>query len=600
LSVAENRFRLALRTPGLPSILLTVGAVALTLFALSASELRLDDFGLASGLDPMYYVGLALLPVASYLEWRRGGRAAAWLIVLHVVLFIVIVWVTPTVLEGTPRFRTSYTNYGYVDPLVRGDGLLPDRLIYHNWPLFPILMAGLVYAGIDPLTLLTWFPLVAMLLYLIPLVAIVWILWDAQASIEQEMAPTPPRQPDVHWPGEPQTVIQPATAEPPLSGPPYWAMALWVFPILDWTGQDYFSPQSFAFLLFLSWLVVITYVALRLDGRFGRATLLLTIGLYLIIVSTHVLTALLALGILFTLVLIRLIRSWTILVTCALIFLVWQVYIAAPFFEFYRTQLLQTILDLPSFLESNLANRVRGSDGHAFIAQLRIVVTAIAFGLGVIGAVILGRERWTRPLRLIVAYVLGVAIVAPVTVYGGEMLIRSLLFVLPMVAAIAAMSIRVRAFAAAFVLTMILMAPVHILTHFGNELYDYVSADEIAGFDFIEAAAPANVYGGAPAGQFENTANLDYRNSTVPKAGGPSGLAGYERPEDHAWANDEWPIYVLVSRGDDAAMRLFQNVNGFKADVEALAAADPQYVPVFSNDDMSVWLWTPEPAAAAP
>jgi hypothetical protein len=545
----------------------------------------------------MYYVGLALLPTASYLEWRRGERAAAWLILLHVVLFIVIVWVTPTILEQTPRFRTSYTNYGYVDPLVRGDGLIPDRLIYHNWPVFPILMAALVNVGIDPLTLLTWFPLVSMLLYLIPLAAIAWILWHAQSSIERESAPAPP--PPLHWPGEPENVIQASGApDATPARPPYWAMAMWAFPILDWTGQDYFSPQSFAFLLFMSWLVVVTYVALRLDGRFTRATLLLTIGLYVAIVATHVLTALLGLGILFTLVLIRLVRSWTLLVTCALIFLVWQVYVAAPFFEFYRTQLLQTILDLPSFLESNLANRVRGSEGHAFIAQLRIAATAVAFGLGVVGALLVGRERWTRPLRFIVAYVLGVAIVAPVTVYGGEMLIRSLLFVLPMVVAVAAMSIRIRAFAAAFILTMIVMAPLHILTHYGNELYDYVSADEIEAFDFIADSAPANVYGGAPAGQFQNTAELDFRNSTVPKAGGPSGLAGYERPEDHAWANDEWPIYVLVSRGDDAAMRLFQDVNGFKADVEELAADDPRYVPVFSNDDMSIWLWTPDAAAA--
>jgi hypothetical protein len=152
LTATVTRLRPALRTPGLASILLTIGSVALLVAALGASTLQLDDFGLAAGLEPMYFVGLALLPTASYLEWRRGERAAAWLIVLHIVLFVVIVWITPTVLEQTPRFRTSYVNYGYVDPLVRGDGLIPDRLIYHNWPLFPILMAGLVSAGVDPLS----------------------------------------------------------------------------------------------------------------------------------------------------------------------------------------------------------------------------------------------------------------------------------------------------------------------------------------------------------------------------------------------------------------------------------------------------------------
>src|SRR4029453_3965562 len=123
--------------------------------------------------------------------------------------------------------------------------------------------------------------------------------------------------------------------------------------------------------------------------------------------------------------------------------------------------------------------------------------------IGVIAALAVGRRHsWSRPLRFVIAYVLGVALVAPLTVYGGEMLIRSLLFVLPMVAAVAAMALRIRAFAITFMLTIILMAPIHILTHFGNELYDYVSADEIEGFDFVAQQAPANVYGGAPAGQF--------------------------------------------------------------------------------------------------
>jgi hypothetical protein len=572
---------------------MTIGAVALTILSITGSSLKLDDLGLAAGLDPLYYVGLALLPAASYVEFRRGERAAAWLIVLHVVLFIILVWVTPTVLEQTARFRTSYVNYGYVDPLVRGDGLIPDRLIYHNWPLFPVLMATAVNVGLDPLTLLTWFPLISMLLYLIPLGAIVWILWSAQVTAEEAAVAVPERDP--RWPGEPE----PEPAVPP-GRPPYWALALWAFPIFDWTGQDYFSPQSFAFLLFLSWIVVIAYVALRSNGRFTRTTLLLTIGLFTVIVTTHVLTALIGLGILFTMVLTRVIRPWLVFITCVLIFLVWQVYFASPFFEFYRTQLLQTILDLPSFLEANLSNRISGSEGHSFIAQIRVVVTIVAFGLGAVGVAAIGRGKLTRPVTFVIAYVLGVALVAPLTVYGGEMLIRSLLFVLPIVAAVAAMSMRVRAIAIIFTLSIILMAPIHVLTHYGNELYDYVAPGEIAGFDYISSHAPANVYGGAPAGQYENTARLDYRNSTVPKAGGPSGLEGYERPEDHAWADDSLPIYVVVSRGDDAAMRLFQNVPDFKAQVEALAASDPQYVPVFSNEDVSIWLWTPLAAAKAP
>lgn len=585
LGLTRERLGVGIR----PSAILTGVAVVVLILSLAWARLDLDDLGLAKGLPPTLFVGLALLPVASFLELRRGPAAQPWLIVLHVILFIAVIWLLPTILESTPRFRTSYVNYGYVDPLVRGEGLLPSRFIYHNWPLFPILMAGVVKLGVDPLTLMTWFPLVAIILYLIPLSAIVIRIGRADAG--------GPAAPTVEASDAAVGAASAAATRP--SRPPYWAFALWLFPVFDWTGQDYFSPQAFAFLIFLIWVVVLVRVSLERDGRFTPLTLILTIGLFTVITSAHVLTALLGLGILFTLVLTRLIRQWTVFVTCAVIFLVWQVYLAAPFFESYRTQLLETILDLPSFLESNLSNRVRGSDGHAFIAQLRIVATLAAFGLGAAAATLMYRRRsFGRPLRFVVAYVLGVALVAPVTVYGGEMLIRSLLFVLPIVTAVVAVNLADRRFAIAVTAIVIVMAPVHVLTHYGNELYDYVRPGELAGFDYVETHAPANVYGGSPAGVFENSTHLDARNSTVPKSGGVSGIVGYVRPEDHAWQNPGWPIYVVVSRGDDAAMRLFQNVPDFRAAVDGALATDRRFVQVLKNEDVTVYLWTPGATAA--
>lgn len=582
------------------SVGLTVVAVAMLIGSLAVAELRLDDFGLVGSLPLPYLVGLALLPLASVLELGRGANARPWMIVLQVVLFIVIVWITPTILEGTPRFRTSYVNYGYVDPIVRGDGLLPGRFIYHNWPLFPILMAGVVAAGIDPLTLMLWFPLVAMLLYLVPLAAIVIMLGRAseQRAFRRAAAANDALQPLADaTPDGPPTEPPDGSADAGRRTPPYWALALWFFPIFDWTGQDYFSPQAFAYGIFLVWLIALIRVSLRADGRFTPRTLAIVVGLFTIITSTHLLTALLGLGILFTLVLTRLLRQWTVFVTCAVIFLVWQVYVAAPFFEFYRSQLLETILDLPNFLESNFSNRIRGSEGHALVAQVRVLVTVVAFGVGAIGAALMARRRGgNRTLRFVVAYVLGVALVAPVTVYGGEMLIRSLLFVLPVLAGVAAICLRERGFLLLATAVLVVMAPIHVITHYGNELYDYVSPGEIAAFEYIEARGPANVYGGAPAGAFENTARLDTRNSTVPKSGGVAGLAGYERPADHAWAREEWPIYVVVSRGDDAAMRLFQDITGFRASVEAMATANRGFQRVFEHEDVTVYLWTP-PAA---
>src|ERR1700739_1778704 len=98
------------------------GALFLSVVSLAGARLRLDGYGLLHSLPWAYYLGLAGLPLASALEWRRQSSRPA-VVLAYVAAFLVLVWLTPYVLEGTPRFRTSYLSYGYVDPVVRGQGL---------------------------------------------------------------------------------------------------------------------------------------------------------------------------------------------------------------------------------------------------------------------------------------------------------------------------------------------------------------------------------------------------------------------------------------------------------------------------------------------
>src|SRR5207302_5984197 len=77
----------------------------------------------------------------------------------------------------------------------------------------------------------------------------------------------------------------------------------------------------------------------------------------------------------------------------------------------------------------------------------------------------------------------GLAIIAPIYVYGGEMLIRVLLFSLPLLALLLVHA-NSRALSAAVVLLLSVAAPVHLIAHYGNEAYDYVSPAEVDGFHF--------------------------------------------------------------------------------------------------------------------
>jgi hypothetical protein len=559
---------------------IAVFAVTLAAGGVMASPLRLDGYGLAASLPPAYFLALICLPLASGLQWLRGRQASTTAIVVHVVLFVLIVWLTPLVLEGTPRFRSSYVNFGYVDPVLRGVGLLPDRFIYHNWPLFPVAMATFVRAtGISPLLLMAVFPITMMLAYLVPL-----------ATILRTIA--------IHATGSGEDSGRVAT-----HAHLAWPAGLWLFAVFDWTSQDYFSPQAVAYLLFVTWLAVLVHVVIRRSGELTRGTTIALLGLFSLIVVTHVLTSLEVLGVLVALTAARLLRRPTLVVTCGLIFIVWQLNMAGPFFAFYADRLHETILDISDFVQVNLASRVTGSPQHAQIVQLRILVTGTLFALAGLAVMVrlLGSGR-SRGVVFGIAFLFGIAFVAPASVYGGEMLIRVLLFSLPILAGLAVTAFDTRAYRLLLVAAIIVMAPIHILTHYGNELHDYVSPGEIAGFEFVTSSLPpANIFGGYPGGNFEETALLDARNSYLSRGVLPSGLEDFLDPNlHHAWDHKDWPTYILLSRGDDAAMELFQDRPGFIYDVKSVLDRDPAFRVVHANPDITIYRWQPKTTATEP
>jgi hypothetical protein len=558
----------------LASLVIANAALAALIDAMRTSQLHLDTLGLISSLPPTYLLGLAALVVAGIVA-TRDRRRGAQLMLLYAFVFALIVWATPFALEGTPRFRTSYTNLGYVDPILRGEGLMPGHFLYHNWPLFPVAMAALIeVASVSALTVLRWFPVVMILLYAAAVVELVRILV---------------RRLETH-----ESIALAA------------AIAAWSYIVFNWTGQEYFSPQALAYLFFLGLLCVLAWVALERDGVLTTRPTIAVLGLFTLIVGTHVLTAIVSLGVLTVLFVTGHVRRWTIVLTCGLIFIVWEVTIAGPFFVFYGAHLLTSILGAGDFLGSNLESRITGDPGHIFITRLRVVASAVPFGLAALVVAMytlrtpehrarLRRLRlpdMPRAVSFSVAAIGGVLLVAPVSVYGGEMLIRVLFFTLPPLSAIIAMGIGQRWFRALVFSVLVVMAPVHILTHYGNELLDYVSPGEIAGFDYISTLAPANVYGAFPAASTFNTIRLDARNAYLFRNLEPASLADYADPMlNHDWVHANWPLYVAVSRGDDAAMILFQDRPGFIAEARALLDSDPNYTKVFQDSDVAVYLW---------
>jgi hypothetical protein len=572
---------------GLPvSPAIAAGALVLSIASLAGARLRLDGYGLFRSLPWSYYLGLAGLPLASAVEWRRQPSRPLF-VLAYVTAFLVLVWLTPYVLEGTPRFRTSYLSYGYVDPVVRGQGLLPRLFIYHNWPLFSLAMAALQsVTAVSTLKLMAFFPTVIMVLYLVPLSVLLVMTSERPWS-----------GPERTW----RTFLRAS-----LGSDARWVAGLWLFVVFQWTNQDYFSPQAVAFLFYLGLLVVLAHAALRRGGRFDVLSGAATVILFTLIVATHVLTGLIALFVITGLTLTRQLRRPTLLLLCLLVFVAWQAYPAAPFYEFYGHRLLQTVFAAGDFLQTNVSGRISGSGAHLTVSRTRVGVTAVLFALGLLA--VLSQLELRRPLpkplavwhslsrelRFALACLIATVLVGPVSIYGGEMLIRTELFSLPALAMIIAATANRRRVLAAAAATVTAMAPLHILTHYGNELYDYVSPGEVAGFQYVaNHLAPAKIYGGFPGGGFLKSASLRWRNPTIPSGSLALTAADFLQPAAHHWGTARGAVYVAFGRGDVAAANLFYNEPHLIGAMQRLVASDPQFRPVYVTPDYSIYHWLP-------
>jgi hypothetical protein len=204
-------------------------------------------------------------------------------------------------------------------------------------------------------------------------------------------------------------------------------------------------------------------------------------------------------------------------------------------------------------------------------------------------------QSLSQEMRFALAWLFATLLVGPVSIYGGEMLIRTELFSLPPLAMIIAATADRRRVLAAVAGTLAVMAPFHIVTHYGNELYDYVSPGEIKGFEFIaNNLAPGKIYGGFPGGGFLNSASLRWRNSVVPNAKHPLPIAtDFLLPNSHHWGSQPGGVYVAFSRGDDAASALFYNQPQLIGTMARLVARDPQMRPVYVTPDYSIYRWVP-------
>lgn len=407
-----------------PQLLLSwlplLAAAALWTYALPRVGFRaMGDYGLLDRFPAPFYAALALLTCGFLVALRRAGTAPWWP-ATYCVALLVALKAPPAVLYDSVRYPWASKHDAVVNQLLLSGELRPNGALsgnmsaYDQWPGFFTLTGGLVRAfGVDSAAVfLNWAP-IALGLLLMPALVLIYRTFTEDWRL-------------------------------------VWT-ALWIFQLANWVGQDYLSPQGFAYLLHLSVIAVVLRHFVR-PGSAGRlrdrsfldpasaavppptGTRQRAVGvavlapLMLAVNASHQLTPVMLCVSLFALTLTRRYRNYGLLAVAALIMLAWDLTMGRPLFLETLGTLRDSLGQLTQNSRAGYAGQLTGPGPELAGRANVLMVLAVA---ALAGAALLLRRRLVRAALPLLLVSLAPVPLFVVNDYGGEMLFRVYLFGLP-------------------------------------------------------------------------------------------------------------------------------------------------------------------------
>jgi hypothetical protein len=417
---------------------LVLGALGLALWFIAVRRAdfgHMGPLGLVTVLGWSYFVGLGLLVMGLALELLRTPLRTNRLQLLILGL-IIIGFATPSAIEPTAGLTDSWVHAGYVQYIFQHGHVLNNYDAEFSWPGGFSLGAVLVaFTGqSNALDFLRWFPLVIELLYLAPLLVI------ARFSGVGRRA---------GW------------------------LGIALFYSTNWIYQDYFSPQALNYLYFLVVLAAVLacwqpvrrgwaakgrgslrgratesragLTLSRLAGHESTATfsrrltlsVLVLLGLLCLASSlSHQLTPYALVLALTACLIARRLGRPELIVAAGLLAVGWLSLGASNYWIGHLSDIFGSVGHIGSTFGSNVTSRVTGSTSHRLVVDARILLTAALYLLAGIG--VLRRSPNSRLLELLAG---APFLLLAAQDYGGEGLLRVVLFGLPFTCLLAASAI---------------------------------------------------------------------------------------------------------------------------------------------------------------
>jgi hypothetical protein len=483
-------FMMTLVGCALPLAALALGLLSLT----KAHESGTGQYGLIQALPPLYFVAIGILTISFILSWRRPKPRFPEL-VLGVISLVVLLQSAPGIIDSEPRFGSAWLIAGFTDFVTQTGRVLPGVDARFSWPSMFTGVAAVDRTGGLPsaILLLRYWPVFINLLYLPPLYMIAkLVLRDEKKAM----------------------------------------LVLWLFPFANWVGQDYFSPQSVAFLLYLVLLCVVlgpygargkvliprlrkgaggSHRAPALDSApvqspdsqrarspddwrpqtpaHAITLLLIMLVLCAAIDTGHQLTPVFAIATVAVLVFFgrSRLRAWPIVMF--LLAAGWVCYGAVTFWAGHFSQVFGGLTSVSSNYAVDL--RLHGNQAHSRVDDVRLLVVAVIFMLAAIGFFAGRKMRADRAAAAVMTITPLVTIAGQS--YGGEAGLRAFLFSLPGALCLIAMALTSVGPALRLILTgalTVALVPGFLIARWGNEDFERVLPGEITAMTTLYRMAP--------------------------------------------------------------------------------------------------------------
>ncbi|MDP4502747.1 hypothetical protein [Nonomuraea turcica] len=385
----------------------------------------IDGLGLISALPATAFIAI-LIMIVSFFVTVAQSTDRKFLLLFQIAAITFALHGAGALVATEPRFPTAYIHAGFVEFISRTGGTAISIDARMGWPGFFALFAFVTKAaGITDLTpILMWTPLLSNLLYLLPFVLI----------LRQVVATTRAR----------------------------WFAAL-LFVLVQWIGQDYFSPQGFTFALYLAFVAILlrwfgrveprtkpipTKGLRKLLGKLDAMTpgelantgtyradkllmLMMLLALFFASVASHQITPFMMLGVVTAfLIFKRTSLTWALPFALGLVVLAWISYMTVGFWASQIDAIFGGLGNILQNLRSNTGDRIEGSDpAHAMVLQARLGILVVILSLAAAGLFRrLRRGVFDRSaLILLCVPVLALGLQS----YGGEIGLRIYMFALP-------------------------------------------------------------------------------------------------------------------------------------------------------------------------